>query len=117
MSTNIMFNLEYLMNSDLSEDDLNILLQEKYFNKALIIEMFRHAGYTNITDKQILNICTTSNKWFNKYVWSKHQRESFLNKVTLVYKNVYQYGNVKSRQMAEWWLIRYGFKVKNNMFF
>lgn len=117
MNTCKILSLDYLINSELTEDDLYILFEEKAFNKSLIIAMFKHIGCKKLSNKQILHICKHNDKWFNKYIWSKSERDSFLEKITLVYKNVYQFGNVKSRQLAEWWLIRYGFRVKDNFFF
>lgn len=111
------FDIDYLINEELTEDDLHELFDEKSLKYSLIVGMFRHIGEINRSDSDILNICKTNKRWYNKYNWTKKQRDAYCDLIIKVYKNVYQYSDIKSSQLAQWWLILYGFNVKKSNFF
>lgn len=108
--------INYLINEELNEDDLFNLFDLHSFNYSLVIGMLRHIGIKNKSDNDIIEMCSKSNNWFNKYTWTPKQRKDFLNKLIKVYRNVYCYSEMKSKQLAEWWLLVYGISIpKNNI--
>lgn len=109
------YDLDYLINEEYTEEDLHYLLDTKSFRYSLIVGMFRFIGENNRTDNDIINICKTNDKWFDKYHWKNpNQRKQFIGKVAKIYKNLYQYSESKSYQLAEWWMLYNGFSIKGN---
>lgn len=108
------YSIDYLANTDLTEEDLFYLFDTPSFTYSLIINMFRHAGEKNKTDADIINICKTDEKWVYKNFWTKKERASFLNKIIPVFKNVYQYSDEISKNKAEWFLFQFGLSIKGN---
>lgn len=113
------YSLDYLSNQELSEEDLYFLFETKSLFYSIIISMFKFNGDLRL-DKDILEYCKKEKKWVYKNVWTKQKRRKFLNDLIKVYKNVYQYSDIKAKDTALGFLLLYGFNikgsVKNNLF-
>ena len=108
------YNIEYLSNEDLTEEDLHYLFDTPSLLYSLVINMFRHAEEHNMSDKDIIDMCKKDEKWVYKNYWTKKQRASYLNKIIPVFRNIYQYSEVQSKQKAEWFLFQFGLSIKGN---
>ena len=110
------FTIEYLRNTELTEEDLHYIFDTSSLIYSLIISEIRLAGYNNINDSEIINDIIHSNEWLNKYQWSKTLRNEFTDILTDVFCNIYQVQESLARQRSEMFLISYGLtcKSKNN---
>jgi hypothetical protein len=106
------YDIDYIMNAELTDDDLHYLLDLHSFKYSLIIAMFKLVTNKYKDDIDIINICKSNKNWFNKYRFTERQFKDFLNIVKLSYKNLYRYNDFKCRQLAEWWMTVYGFQHK-----
>lgn len=106
--------IDYLMNEDLTDNDLdNLLNRDKLGLKlSLIIGMFRFIGNTK-SNYYIIKL-TNSNKWYDKFSWSEKQCKEYEHNIVNVYKNVYQYPYKTALVLAQWFITVYGLKVENN---
>ena len=105
------YTLEYLMNTELTEEDLYYIFDTASFTYSIIIGMFKYAGY-NINDYDIIELCKTNERWVYEYYWTKKQHNDFINILTKIYKNVYQYKPMTAKNAAQWFVFQYGFTVK-----
>ena len=107
--------INYLMNAELTEADLNALLDKnnKGFTYSLIIGMFRHIK-SNKKNYQIIKMCCNDDNWMNKNYWTELQRKEYESKISKVYKNIYQFGEEQSKYYAEWFTTVYGLTLKND---
>ena len=110
------FTIEYLRNTELTEEDLHYIFDTSSLIYSLIISEIRLAGYNNINDSEIINDIIHSNEWLNKYQWSTSLRNEFTDILTDVFCNIYQVQEALARQRSEMFLISYGLtcKSKNN---
>lgn len=110
------YSIDFLMNGEYSEEDLHLLIDDGWFTKSLIIQMFKEARY-NMPDTDILRGCHDDSHWMYKYFWTDAQRRSFRDKLIRAFHNLYQYNGAELTSIADWWLIEYGLtnkKLKNN---
>jgi hypothetical protein len=105
------FELDYLINAELTEDDLYFLFDTKSLLYSLVIGMHRIIG-NNKSNEDIIDRCKKDDFWFSRNKWNDIQKNKFTDDLEKMYHNLYQYGPVKSRQLAEWWVDQYGFSVK-----
>ena len=103
------FEIEYLQNSEFTEEDLVYLLETPSFSLSLAVAMFRLYDKSDMTDEKIVNIVKTDNNWMYKHYWTKKQRDEFLSKLTKCYRNLYRYNNDTCEKLAQMWLVNYGF--------
>lgn len=109
--------IDYLANHELTETDLNNIFDDKkkclYY--SLIIDMFK---FINLSKRnyQIIKMITEDTKWMNKIIWTKKQCQDYEKLLIQVYKNIYQYKDMQAISAAQWFIIRYGFKVEGNTF-
>ena len=61
------FTIEYLRNTELTEEDLHYIFDTSSLIYSLIISEIRLAGYNNIDNATIINDIIHSNEWINKY--------------------------------------------------
>ena len=101
------FDLDYLQNAELTDDDLRELLDNKCFGISLTVGMFKISNQ-NLSDEKIISIVTTDKHWMYKYFWTKEQREEFTECLKKAYKNLYKYGDRKTDIVTSLWLIQYG---------
>ena len=104
--------IEYLMNEELTESDLNWLFTKnsKSLLYSIIIGMFRKIGSIK-RNYQIIKLITKDNKWIENYKWSQKQFEEFENDLSKVIKNLYQYTPEESKICAQNIMIKYGLNV------
>ena len=110
------FSADYLMNNELTDEDLKTLLGDHQLIYSLIIEMFKISKHT-LSENEIIDKVTKDNKWVYKYYWTKNQRKKFENELTEIFKNVYCYTGKELSAHVQMWMINYGLSIKgNNMF-
>ena len=107
------YDIKYLMNSELTEDDLHRLFDTSSLTTSLILEMFKRISDTR-QSWEIMKMVKTEDEWFNKYEWTQKQKDAFMKDIIKVFENVYQYGNAVATTKAQWWLIYYGLLIKDN---
>lgn len=106
------FDIDYLMNEDLTEIDLHYLLDKSSLLHSLIISEFRHIG-DDRSNSEIINEYKKDKKWIDKYSFkSKKSYDEFRNKLLKVFKNIYQIGPNSCNSNADWFMIYYGFQWK-----
>ena len=107
-----LYDLDYLMNEELTENDLNDLFDTKSLLYSIIIQMFKEAGY-KYKNYQIVQIIKKDN-WPYRYKWKKSVRDNFEEKVIKIMKNLYSYSDVVARSKGEWFMTFYGLNVEGN---
>ena len=110
------FSADYLMNNELTDEDLKTLLGDHQLIYSLIVEMFKISKHT-LSENEIIDKVTKDNKWVYKYYWTKNQRKKFENELKEIFKNVYCYTGKELSAHVQMWMINYGLSIKgNNMF-
>ena len=107
------FPIEYLMNEELTESDLNWLLNKDSNSLlySIIIGMFRTIGNTK-RNYQIIKMIKSDPKWFDKVSWTKNQFYEYEDKIALIIKNLYQYKLEESKIAAQNIMTKYSLTVK-----
>ena len=108
------FELDYLENTELTDDDLYHLFECKSLSHSLIVGMFKFAGYRKYTTDKIINMIHKDNKWIYKHFWKKSKRNQFENKLIKIFKNVYWISDDMAIKRAQNWMIIYGLSVYGN---
>lgn len=109
MKKHKIFEIDYLQNAEFSEEDLAYLFANSNFNLSLIVAMFDMYEPKKIDHDKIASIVTTDEKWMYKHYWTLEQRNEFLGILTKCIKNLYRYEDHICIQIAEMWLVQYGF--------
>lgn len=108
------FPIKYLLENDLTESDIEVLLDEKSLSLkySIVLGMFE---YTHIY-KPVLEILSIikKDKWMYKYQWTYKECENYEKIITNIIKKLYYYSEEKSKSIAQWYIIMYGFQVKGN---
>lgn len=104
------YEIDYLINNELSEEDLFHIFETPSLTYSLVIGMFKHSG-SKLTEKEILKICKTDENWMYKNFWTQKQKDSYYSKVSDVVHNVYQYGEDQCNSWVDWWMFMYGLTV------
>jgi len=102
------FELDYLVNNDLSEDDLYYLFETPSLNYSLLIDMFKRSNQELKDEKKIINLAKTDKDWMYKVFWTKSQRKEFENLVKSAFMNIYQCGPVEAESRTQWWILYFG---------
>lgn len=105
------YSLKELQTNNFDDKEILDVFDNGNFIKSSIISMFRYinSGYT---DKEILNIVSKQN-WMNTICWTWKDHDDFIIEMAKVYKNVYQYNIVTSFTMAQEFVCKFGFVVKD----
>lgn len=103
------------MNEELTESDLNHLLDTLSLKYSIIIGMFRHIGSSK-RNCDIIKMVKTNPRWVYEHYWTTLQRQEFEDMLTQAYKNIYYYKDIKARSLAQWMLFRFGLSIKGNKF-
>jgi hypothetical protein len=109
------FDIDYLSNGELNEDDLYYLFETKSLSYSLLIDMFKKSHQPIEDEKKIIAI-TKNKDWQYNYFWTDKQREDFENDIIKVYKNIYFCDDKEAQSYAQFWVIMYGLtnsKLKN----
>ena len=102
------FDIDYLLNEELSEDDLYWLFETPSLSYSLVLEMFRTTKQPLSDEKKIISLIKKDKDWMYKYFWTDKQRENFTSIVKNVYKNINYYNDKEAQQNADWWIVQYG---------
>ncbi len=111
------FDIDYLINSDYTDDDLYHLFATKSLTYSLIVAQFKLAGYKE-TVKDIKTVVKKKH-WQYKYFFNDQQIADFEDKVTKIYKKVYQCSDAEALSRAQMFYVQYGFsniRIKNNKY-
>ena len=105
--------INYLANEELTDIDLNNLLDNSKLGLtySLIVNMFKFAN-SKMTDEQIIDYIKSDKNWMNSIKLTKSKYNKFENMLIQVYKNIYQYKEATAISLAQWFMIKYGFKIK-----
>ena len=90
--TSKIYPIEYLKNSELTDEDLKNLLDKSSLILSLVLHEFRMIGDLR-ENWIILKEVKTKEDWSNNYFFSKKQRDRFIDDVSKVYRNLYMYDN------------------------
>ena len=105
------YSIDYLMNEELSDSDINNLLDSKSLLYSIIMGMYKHIHSKRKPIDIIKNI-QLDNQWLSKNKWTEKERDEYENKIAKVIKNIYNYSDELSLQKAQWYMIVYGFDIK-----
>lgn len=111
------FDLDYLLNSDYTDDDLYYLFTTKSLTYSLIAAQFRIGGYKE-SNKEIKALVKKKH-WQYKYFLNDQQIIDFENKVATIYMKVYQCSRGEATARAQMFYIQYGFsniRIKNSKY-
>lgn len=111
------FDLDYLVSSDYTDDDLYHLFATKSLVYSLIVAQFKLGGYKESV-KEIKAIVKKKH-WQYKYFLNDQQISEFEDKVTKIYKKVYQCSNAEALSRAQMFYVQYGFsniRIKNSKY-
>ena len=106
------YSFDQLTNENFSENDLYYLFDTPSLNYSLVVNMFRMVGHDDLTDKEILDIAKTNERWMYEYHWTTEQRAEFRRLMILAYTNIYHYRPTEIESMVDWWLFMYGMSVE-----
>ena len=110
--TSKIYPINYLKNSDLTDEDLRNLLDKSSLILSLVIHEFRMIGDKR-EDWVILKEVKTEENWADNYFFNKNQRNKFIDDVSKVYRNIYMYDNMVCKRNAEHFALIFGFRIKN----
>ena len=111
------YNIEYLLHNEFSDDDLKYLIDGHSFKYSMIAYELELAGkhIKNIT--QLKQILKTQN-WQYRYFLTKKELIDVENKVKEVYKRLYYHSDAYSIAYAQMFMIQFGLSnimVKNKI--
>ena len=84
--------IDYLANEELSDNDLNNLLDNKRrgLKYSLIIGMFKFIKSPK-RSYQIIKSITSNKNWFKKTTWTKEQQHEYEELVIKIFKNIFTF--------------------------
>lgn len=102
------FTLDYLINNELTEEDLYYIFDTKSLYYSLISELFSLMKI----DKSDYDIIKNFKSWNDiKYSWTSKQNKKFNNNLMKAYKNIYQINDNNAMYKSDIWCYLYGPKV------
>jgi len=99
--------MEYLMNEELTESDLNHLFDTNSLLYSIIIGMYNVIG-SKKRNCDIIKDCKKNNKWLSNQKWKTEQFIEYENNLIKALKNIYVYDDVTATSKAQWYMIQYG---------
>ncbi len=111
------FEIDYLKNAELTEDDLYYLFETPSLNYSFLIDEFKRTNQDIVDEKKIINLAKNDKDWMYKYFWTSKQREEFEKDIKKAYMNIRQCGEVEAESSTQWWIFMYGLtddKLRNN---
>ena len=109
--TSKIYPIEYLKNSELTDEDLKNLLDKSSLILSLVLHEFRMIGDLR-ENWIILKEVKTKEDWSNNYFFSKKQRDRFIDDVSKVYRNLYVYDSALCKRNAEHFAMLFGFRIR-----
>lgn len=113
MSSIKFYDENYLMNEELTDDDLKCLLGDHQLIYSLIALMFKISNH-HLSNKEITKIVQNDDKWVYKYFWTKKQHDQFEKMLFKIFRNVYWYSEKEIPSHVQMWMIYYGLSIKGN---
>lgn len=104
------YDMQYLMSGELTDEDVNYLTHNKSYVYSLVVGMYRFVK-SNKSTEYIINAIKTDNSWLKDHAWSSFYRNKFEKNTAKFYKNLYYYGKEQSKMLAQWFSIMYGFST------
>lgn len=106
--------IKYLCESELTESDINNLLDNNKIGLlySIIIGMFRHIKSSK-RNSQIIKIIKEKD-WPYKYTWTQEQQKEYEELLIKAIKNIYQYKELQAVSLAQWYMTIYGLNVIGN---
>ena len=105
------YSLKELQTNNFDDKEILDVFNNGNFVKSSIISMFRFINL-DYSDKEILNIVSKQN-WMNSICWTWKDHDNFIIEMAKVYKNIYQYNTITSFTMAQEFVCKFGFIVKD----
>lgn len=105
------YSLKELQTNNFDDKEILDVFNNGNFVKSSIISMFRFINL-DYSDKEILNIVSKQN-WMNSICWTWKDHDNFIIEMAKVYKNIYQYNIGTSFTMAQEFVCKFGFIVKD----
>lgn len=105
------YSLKELQTNNFDDKEILDVFNNGNFVKSSIISMFRFINL-DYSDKEILNIVSKQN-WMNSICWTWKDHDNFIVEMAKVYKNIYQYNIGTSFTMAQEFVCKFGFNVKD----
>lgn len=106
------FDIKYLMSGILTDEDLNLLLNTSSLNRSLILAEYRLIGDKDSVES-IFKKCKKDEFWYDNTSWTNKQQDEFRNILLKVYHNIYYYSEKRCSDLADMWILNFGFKCKD----
>ena len=103
------FNIDYLREATLTDKDLEILLNGASLNRSLVYGQFVFNGST-LNPEEVFKECKEDSMWFDTNTCTVENQDKFRNILSEVYYNIYRYSKRKCLDMADMWLLNFGFR-------
>ena len=110
------YDLDYLLKGDFTEDDLYYLFDTSSLTYSLIVNMFIFSRQSLVDEKKIIKLIKSDNEWMYKYFWTDKQIDQYENIIKDIYKKIKYYNDKEALEYAQWWISLYGLtnsKLKN----
>lgn len=105
------YDIDYLANTELSEEDLYNIFEGPSLHYSLFLGMFTHIGDKR-KPEELINMGKTDENWMYKNFWTRKQKETYTDLITKAYQNIYQFGPEQSRSAAEHWVFLNGLSLE-----
>lgn len=105
------YSVEYLVNNELTDEDLKNLLDKHSLTISLIIHEFRIIGDVR-EDSHIIKEIQNNDNWVDSYFFNKRQQSKFIDDISKIYNNIYKHDILTCKRFAEYFSMMFGFKVR-----
>ena len=108
------YTIEYLLNKDISDQDLEYLFSN---NDSIILSIifYQFTQFTNIQSLDKFWDEIHKDNWYDKYYYEdKEKFNKFKSIIYNIYKNLYCWNNKRCIDTTNMFLLNYGFKEKTN---
>ena len=103
------FTIDYLREAILTDKDLDILLNSASLNRSLVYAQFMLNG-SKQKPEEVFDECKKDLMWFDTNTCTVENQDKFRNILAEVYYNIYRYSKTKCLDMANMWLLNFGFR-------
>lgn len=106
------YSVDYLINHELNENELYDLFETPSLHYSLFLGMFAFIGDKRTPD-ELITMGKKDSDWMYKNFWSEQQKQQYIELVTKILMNIYQFGKETSRHNAEHWVCFNGLSLEN----
>lgn len=106
----VIYSFNDLINKDFDDEEIDLV--SKSLQYSLVCGMFSFMKI-KMSENDIISLCKKDN-WYDKYEWTNYQKEQFKNKLNKIFYNLYRFGPIKCENSSQEWIMKYGFKIKEN---